>query len=538
MSRRDLPAHGELLRKQAAVHSERLFAVVDNDTRTYADLYQRALAVARGLYARGVRRGDRVGILMPNCIEFFETHLGIQLLGAITVTINARYKSFELRHAIRKADIRLLFTTDRIDEHVNFADLLFESFPDLAAARANDRLHLEEAPRLEAIVLCGNTERAPFVRLDQFTAGGAAFAEKDCLAPACSVSVDDVAVVLFTSGTTAAPKACQLTHAGLYQTWAYTYPDAVRVKPGEKIWVPMPLFHVGGIGLTVSALCSGAAFVTSIHHEGAAALRLLREHRVEHLYPGFFTLMLPVMRAPGYDKESIRHARSMACVAPFETHMMMKEQLPPHLLVLQLFGMSEAGGYVTFTRPEREELHRLQTNGTPIDGVEVRIVDPETGAVLPADVQGELQFRGPNSFHSYYEDEAATRATILEGGWVSTGDCGRIDPHGTTFFLGRIKDMLKVGGENVAAAEIEAFMGRHPAVKLTQVVGKTDAVYGEVAVAFVELLPGKQATADELIAFCKGRLSSFKIPREVRFVTEWPMSSTKIQKFKLRELLK
>jgi acyl-CoA synthetase (AMP-forming)/AMP-acid ligase II len=162
MARRDLPAHGELLRKQAAVHSERLFAVVDNDTLTYADLYQRALAVARGLYARGVRRGDRVGILMPNCIEFFETHLGIQLLGAITVTINARYKSFELRHAIRKADIRLLFTTDRIDEHVNFADLLFESFPDLAAARANDRLHLEEAPRLEAIVLCGNTERAPF----------------------------------------------------------------------------------------------------------------------------------------------------------------------------------------------------------------------------------------------------------------------------------------------------------------------------------------------------------------------------------------
>jgi len=538
MSRRDLPAHGELLRAQAAVHGERLFAVVDNDTRTYADLYQRAVAVARGLYARGMRRGDRVGILMPNCIEFFETHLGIQLLGAITVTINARYKSFELRHAIHKADIRLLFTTDRIDEHVNFGDLLFESFPDLASGRANERMNVAAAPRLEAIILCGNTERSPFVTLDGFTAAGAALAESDCIAPAGAVSVDDVAVVLFTSGTTAAPKACQLTHAGLYQTWAYTYPDAVGVEPGEKIWVPMPLFHVGGIGLTVSALCSGAAFVTSIHHEGATALRLIRDHRVEHLYPGFFTLMLPVMRAPGYDKESIHQARSMVCVAPFETHMMMKEQLPPHLLVLQLFGMSEACGYVTFTRPGSDELHRLQTNGSPIDGVEVRIVDPETGAVLATDVQGELQFRGPNSFHSYYEDEAATRATILEEGWVRTGDCGRIDSLGTAFFLGRIKDMLKVGGENVAAAEIEAFMGRHPAVKMTQVVGKADAVYGEVAVAFVELLPEKQATAEELIAFCKGRLSSFKIPREVRFVTEWPMSSTKIQKFKLRELLK
>jgi fatty-acyl-CoA synthase len=522
---------------QAAAHGQRLFAVVDNETRTYAQLYQHALAIARALYARGIGRGDRIGILMPNCIEFFETHLAIQLLGAITVTINARYKSFELTHAIRKADIRLLFTTDRIDEHVNFADLLCQAFPDLAAQGDGDGLRLNEAPRLEAIVLTGTTQRSPLLTLNQFIACGAGINDDDWIPPPGSISVHDIAVVLFTSGTTAAPKACQLTHSGLYQTWAYTYPAAVGIQPGEKVWVPMPLFHVGGIGLTISALSSGATFVTSIHHEGAAALRLICEHEVEHLYPGFFTLMLPVMRAPGYSKECIHHARSMVSVAPFETHMMMKEQLPPHLLTLQLFGMSEAGGYVTFTRPERDELHRLQTSGTPIDEVEVRIVDPETGAVLPADVQGELQFRGPNSFHSYYEDEAATRATILEGGWVSTGDCGRIDAQGSTYFLGRIKDMLKVGGENVAAAEIEAFLGRHPAVKLTQVVGKADERYGEVGVAFVELLPGKQATAEELIAFCKGRLSSFKIPREVRFVTEWPQSSTKIQKFKLRELL-
>ena len=532
MSRRELPPHGELLRRQAAAHGDRLFAVVDNDTRTYADLYTRASAIARGLYARGIRRGDRVGILMPNCIEFFDAHMGIQLLGAITVTINARYKSIELNHAIRKADIRLLFTTDRIDEHVNFGDLLFEALPDLVSQQGPWRL--AEAPRLEGIILCGTTRRAPFIPLESFTA---VEDYHDWLPAPGSVSVDDIAVVLFTSGTTAAPKACQLTHNGLYQTWAYTYPEAVGVQPGEKIWVPMPLFHVGGVGLTISALCSGAAFVTSIHHEGAAALRLLRDHGVEHLYPGFFTLMLPVMRAPGYDKKSIHQARSMVSVAPFETHMMMKEQLPPHILVLQLFGMSEACGYVTFTRPEGDEHHRLQTNGTPIEAVEVRIVDPETCTVLPPDTQGELQFRGPNSFHSYYEDEAATRATILEGGWVRTGDCGRIDPNGTTFFLGRIKDMLKVGGENVAAAEIEAFLGRHPAVKLTQVVGKPDERYGEVAVAFVELLPGQQATAEELIAFCKGRLASFKIPREVRFVTEWPQSSTKIQKFKLRERL-
>ncbi len=544
MPRRDLPPHGELLRVQAAAHGDRLFAVVDDETITYSDLYQRAASIARGLYARGMRRGDRIGILMPNCIEFFVTHLAIQLLGAITVTINARYKSFELAHAVKKSDIRLLFTTDRIDEHVNFADLLCQALPDLTAPGVDGRrrpegtLELEGAPRLGTVVLCGATRRTPFVTLESLGAEGAAVADRDWVPAPGSVTIDDIAVVLFTSGTTAAPKACQLTHRGLYETWAHTYPDAVGIEPGEKIWVPMPCFHVGGVGLTISALCRGATFLTSIHHEGAAALRLIREYGVEHLYPGFFTLMLPVMRAPGYDRKAVLAARSMVCVAPFETHLMMKEQLPSNVMILQLFGMSEASGYVTFTRPEKDETHRLNTNGTPIEGVEVRVVDSDTGAVLPPDVQGELQFRGPNSFHSYYEDEAATRATILEGGWVRTGDCGRIDPEGCTYFLGRIKDMLKVGGENVAAAEIEAFLGRHPAVKLTQVVGRADERYGEVAVAFVELLPGKQATEAELIAFCKGRLASFKIPREVRFVTEWPMSSTKIQKFKLREQLK
>ena len=537
MSSRDLPPHGELLRRQAEAHGQRLFAVVDDETISYRELYERASAIAGGLIARGIRRGDRVGVLMPNCIEFFVTHFAIQLLGAITVTINARYKSFELAHAIRKSDIRLLFTTDRIDQHVNFCDLLDEALPELATAASDARLLIGHAPRLEGLVLCGKTRRSPFMSLDSLNAERKGVPHDGHLRSMSEVTVDDVAVVLFTSGTTAAPKACQLTHRGLYQTWAYTYPDAVKLQAGEKVWVPMPCFHVGGIGLSVSALCRAATFVTSIHHEGAAALRLLLEQGVEHLYPGFYTLMLPVMRAEGYDRALLGATRSMVCVAPFETHQMMKEQLPEGVLILQLFGMSEASGYVTFTFPDRSESHRLRTNGTPIEDVEIRIVDPESGAVLPTGQQGEIQFRGPNAFHSYYEDENATRATILQGGWIRTGDCGRIDLEGSAYFLGQIKDMLKVGGENVGAAEIESFLGRHPAVKLTQVVGKADERYGEVAVAFVELLPGTQATAAELIAFCKGRLASFKVPREVRFVTEWPMSSTKIQKFKLRELL-
>jgi acyl-CoA synthetase (AMP-forming)/AMP-acid ligase II len=537
-----IPPLGELLRRQAVTHADRTYVIVDDETLTYRELYERAEAVARGLMARGIRRYDRVGVLMPNCVEFFVAHFAIQLLGAVTVTINARYKSFELAHAITHSDIRLLFTTDRIDEHVNFSDLLWETLPDLAEISANGKLRLKDAPKLDTIVLCGASRRPPLMTLEALVAEGAAmpaFGSGSNTGEMSTVgSIDDIAVMLFTSGTTAAPKACQLTHRGIYQTWVHTYPEAVALVAGEKVWVPMPCFHVGGIGLAATAMAHGASFATSIHHQAAAALRLIRKHRIEHLYPGFFTLLLPVLREPDYDRSAFANARSVVAVAPYETHLLMKELLPEGILTLQLFGMSEASGYVSFTRADADENHRLKTNGTPIAGVEVRIVDPQDGRVLPPGAQGEIQFRGPNTFHSYYQDEAATRATILEGGWVRTGDCGSTDAAGAVYFLGRIKDMLKVGGENVAAAEIEAFLGRHPAVKLSQVVGKPDNLYGEVAVAFVELMPGKTATSEEIIEFCRGRLASFKIPREVRFVTEWPMSATKIQKFKLREQLK
>ncbi|WP_129774631.1 class I adenylate-forming enzyme family protein [Peristeroidobacter soli] len=529
--------HGALLRQQAAIHGERVCIIVDEETLTYQELLSRATALAKGMYARGIRKGDRIGVFMPNCPEFFVVHFAIQLLGAITVTINARYKSHELKYAVGFSDIRLLFTTDRIDEHVNFGDLLWETLPDLSEGRSNGRLRLASAPHLENIILVGNSERVPFLSLASFTAEGSGVSDAALEECAASATIDDIAVMLFTSGTTAAPKACQLTHRGIYATWVNTYPYAVNLQPGEKVWVPMPCFHVGGIGLTATAVSRGAAFATSIHHQAAAALRLIRNHRIEHLYPGFFTLILPVLREPDYDKAAFANARSMVAVAPHETHKLMQEYLPPGILTLQLFGMTEACGYVSFTRADAVEEKRLRTNGTPIEGVEVRIID-EAGNVAPAGGQGEIQFRGPNSFHSYYKDEAATEATIVDGGWVRTGDCGMLDAEGFVYFLGRIKDMLKVGGENVAAAEIEAFLGRHPAVKMTQVVGKADDYYGEVAVAFVELLPGKQAEAAELIAFCKGKLASFKVPREVRFVTEWPMSATKIQKFKLREQLR
>jgi fatty-acyl-CoA synthase len=204
---------------------------------------------------------------------------------------------------------------------------------------------------------------------------------------------------------------------------------------------------------------------------------------------------------------------------------------------MNLFGMSEGSGLVTLTPPGASEEKRLTTSGRASSGIEVRIAANDTNDLLPSESQGEIQFRGGGAFRGYYKDRAATLTTILPDGWVKTGDLGKLDVDGWLYYLGRLKDVLRVGGESVATAEIESYLSGHPAVKFVQVIGKPDARLGETPVAFVELNPGATLSPTDLIDFCSGKIARYKIPTDVMFVTEWPMSSTKIQKFKLRDLL-
>jgi fatty-acyl-CoA synthase len=207
-------------------------------------------------------------------------------------------------------------------------------------------------------------------------------------------------------------------------------------------------------------------------------------------------------------------------------------------VLLTDFGMTEGAGMITVTPCDAAGEDRLTRNGTPLPGIEVRVTNPEDlKTIQPNDLPGEIQFRGINAFRAYYKNPAETAATIIDDGWVRTGDLGTLDDRGQLLFLGRIKDVLKVGGENVSPLEVEALLSTHPAVHMAQVVGRPSERYGEEPVAFVELIPGGQATAAELIAFCAANVASYKVPREIRFVTDWPMSATKIQKFRLRDLL-
>jgi fatty-acyl-CoA synthase len=462
------------------------------DTRvTYAELDARARTLAGALRAGGVGPGDRVGIFMPNALEYIQLIFAVSYVGAQLVPINARFKRRELAHVISNSELAILFTSPAIPE-VDFPRIVADALETLATR--------------PAVVV------AP---LDDF----AAAAVEEPVG-----SVDDIGLVLYTSGTAAAPKGCELTWRAVVNAWR-SYADGIGLEAGTPLWAPCPLFHVGGIGPLTSVVLRGATLVSAPHFAAADALEQVVASGAVHLFPAFPAFTLGLLRTPAYAPERLAHVRTVLNVAPPETEELIQSLLPPHAVLLNDFGMTEAAGIVTFTPVTDSLEERCRTNGLPFEGVEVRIVD------------GEIQFRGANAFRSYLNEPEATAATIVEGGWVRTGDHGRLTESGRLIYIARIKEILKVGGENVAPAEVEAWLSTHPAVAVAQVVGKPDDKYGEVPVAFVEMLPGQAAGADELIAHCRGQLANFKIPREVRFVTEWPMSATKIQKFRLRELL-
>jgi fatty-acyl-CoA synthase len=282
----------------------------------------------------------------------------------------------------------------------------------------------------------------------------------------------------------------------------------------------------------------GGAYLTVPHFEPGLALQMLGREGATVAYPSFVTIMQDLINHPTFrdtDLSRLRVMNSNFAVQPEWIKLAVAEAMPQTIQV-STYGMTEAAGTVSTSRLSDSYETRTERCGFPLDEWEVRIVDPDSGQELGTGERGEILLRGPNMLKGYYNAPEKT-AEALRDGWFYTGDIGSIDAGGNVMFHGRTKDMLKVGGENVAAAEIEAMLQSHPAVKLAQVVGLPDPRYAEVPAAFVELVDGAEAVEADLIAHCRGKLASFKIPRHVRVVSEWPMSTSKIQKFRLRESL-
>jgi acyl-CoA synthetase (AMP-forming)/AMP-acid ligase II len=533
---------GDLLLRGATHHRDRDALVVDEQRLTYGELEQRARGVARSLTAMGVGHGDRIGMFLPNSAAFIEILFGILLTGGIAVPVNARFKSAELAHIIPDADLRVLFVGDAATEPQSrlgvVADALHASDmlgpEDPAEPAGLYRLRTQRAPALEAIVAAGTGGKGPPI-------GGGAFAELAESVPdgdvdhrRARVALRDPAMMFYTSGTTAMPKGCTLTHEALMRT-GVTTAGRLGYRDGDRVFAPCPMFHTASTQPMIATLHATGTMVTMGHFEPAAALKLIHAEGVSALFTAFPPLTEGLLGHPDYTRESFAGVRTVFTVAPAEALRSMQARMPASVMV-NAYGMTEFGGSVVMVSPDEGDEARLATQGLPLPGIEIDIRSPDNFPV-PVGERGEIVVRGPSMFTGYHNDPGNTAACIEQDGWFHTGDLGSVEPDGRLKFLGRLKDMLKVGGENVAALEIAAHLQGHPAVAIAHVVGLADERYGEVPAAFVELYPGAALTEQEAIAHCRDALAGFKVPRYVRFVTNWPMSSTKVQTARLREKL-
>jgi fatty-acyl-CoA synthase len=530
---------GDLLLTAADRDPDKL-ALVFPDTRyTYAELAARALRRARSLQALGVKPRDHVGILMHTCPEFVELYFAIAFCGAVIVPINARYRAGEIGYVVENADLVTVITTDSIAEQVNFVERLEQALPGLADQADPRQLQVATTPKLRNVVLFGATTRPGFVSEADFMAAGESVPESSVHETRLRVRVRDTALMLYTSGTTANPKGCLITHEAQVRNSIALGRHRYRLTHRDSLWSPLPMFHIAAVLPMLAIFDVGGTYLTMGYFDPGVALQMLEDYKVTATYPSFVTIMQGLIYHPDFPKRDLTSIRLMnsnfAVQPPGIAEPIM--QAMPGAVQVGSFGMTEAAGTVTTGSPDEPESQRITRLGRPLPGLEVRVVDPITKHEVPIGARGEVLVRGYSLFEGYYRDAEKTAQALDPEGWFHTGDIGSLDANGTVMFHGRFKDMLKVGGENVAAAEIEAHLQRHPAVKLAQVVGIPDAKYVEVPAAFVELRPDHAASEAELIDFCKREIASFKVPRHVRFVSEWPMSSSKIQKFRLRTAL-
>jgi fatty-acyl-CoA synthase len=511
---------------QVAAESNHPTILFPDEECSYAELAAKTRELARGLTALGVERGDKVGILQMGGIDTVAMLLATMRLGAWAVPINARYKSEELSFLAQHADLRVIVVDDVL------SGVVVETVPALAN-HGGGPLQLDDLPELR-YVLGGDDPPPGFLNRAEFAGMCETVPDEVVEAAEALNRPDDVCILLYTSGTTANPKGCMHSHSTLLHQGANMAFNRFGLSPDDTFWSPLPLFHIGGIVVLVTSIVSGARFCHPGMFEPGLAVRQLRDNNCTVGFPAFETIWLAVLDHPDFDPADMGSLRLLANIGVPERLRSMQERLPTAIQV-SCTGGTESAGFISVGIATDTIDQRVNTCGFPVAGMEAKITDPETGDDLEPPAVGELCYRGVSRFLGYYKDPETTAERIDAEGFFHTGDLTEMDADGRLTFLSRIKDMLKVGGENVAAAEIEDYLARHPSVAIVQVVAAPDARYTEVAAAFVQLKQSTSATEEELIAHCLGKIATFKVPRYVRFVNDWPMSGTKVQKYKLRD---
>lgn len=517
---------GDLLLRGYKLNPDRDALVLPTQKATYAELYRGALRMSRALLSMGVEPRDHVAILIPNCIEYAEALLGIAMLGCVPVPLNTRLKPVEIGFIIRDAQVVALLTSRHVDDPVDFPALL------------RDALDFDPPPHLKHRVLARGNGETGFKDARSFLAGAESVTVNQVDEARHRVRIRQAALIIYTSGTTANPKGCVLSHEAATRGPVERARYRLKAAGPDVTWGAGPLFHIGTLAPFIGSLGVAGTFLTDTYFEPGRALKLMYERGVTLAWPWFPAIVQGLIHHESFDPRRLKSLRHLFLIAS-PTLVDEVQTVLPHCEVLQACGMTETGGIFALSSPDEHRALRSNTHGKPAPGIEVRIVNPQTGEDCPRGELGEIWVRGYNVMEKYWGSPELTQKALSADGWFKTGDLYTQSDEGSLIFGGRYKDMLKVGGENVSAVEVEAFLCTHPAVKTAEVVGRPDPRLDEVPVAYVELKQGYDVEGSTLIDHCRGRIANYKVPRAIYFMEpgSWPMSATKIDKRALRAML-
>lgn len=523
-----------------ARHAEREALVVrhQNLRLTYAELRERVDALACGLMRLGLKAGERIGIWSPNNAEWALTQFATAKLGLVLVNINPAYRRAELEYALAKVGCRALIAAASF-KGADYLQMLADLAPELAAC-APGALRACKLPALEIVIRLGADATPGMLNFDALTGVPSAQELEQLAAIGETLQFDDAVNIQFTSGTTGNPKGATLSHHNILNN-GYFVGEAIRLAPGDRLCIPVPLYHCFGMVMgNLGALTHGATMVYPAEaFDAAATLAALSEERCTALY-GVPTMFIAQLDHPDFGKHDLTALRTgIMAGSPCPIEVMKRVVDKMHMPQVTIaYGMTETSP-VSFQSAVDDPLERrVSTVGRIQPHCEVKIVDEE-GRIVPRGQAGELCTRGYSVMLCYWDDAEKTAEAIDAAGWMHTGDLATIDEAGYCNIVGRLKDMVIRGGENLYPREIEEFLYRHPKVQDVQVIGVPDPKYGEELCACVIVRPGESLHADELRAFCEGQIARHKIPRHIRFVDGFPMTVTgKVQKFKMREQIK
>jgi fatty-acyl-CoA synthase len=505
---------------------------------TYAELDRETDRLASALLRSDLRQGDRAAIWAHNCVEWLLMQIATAKVGIVLVNINPAYRVSELEYALNKVDCKMLVTMTAYRSS-DYLAILRDLAPELLASDPGD-LHAARVPGLRTVVHLGAGREPGMLGFAELMARGE-LDDPGVVQAAHRFKNTDPINIQFTSGTTGFPKGATLTHRNILNN-GFFIGEAMRLTEADRLCVPVPLYHCFGMVLgNLACLTHGSTIVYP--NDGFDPLTVLETVQAEgctalHGVPTMFIAELAHPRFAEFDLSSLRTGIMAGSPCPIEV---MKQVITNmHMTQVTIaYGMTETSPVSCQSGIETPLEKRVATVGQVHPHLEIKVIDPETGRTVPVGVAGEFCTKGYSVMHGYWGDEAKTREAIDDGGWMHTGDLATMDEEGYVNIVGRIKDMVIRGGENVYPREIEEFLYRHPAVSDVQVIGVPDEKYGEELCAWVVLKAGTAATADELREFCRGQIAHYKVPRYIKFVDGFPMTITgKIQKFVMRHVMK